>query len=181
VVVRKNGELEEVYADLVIAADGTPSTIAKYLNLYRNDDTRLATTFQYQMSMNEKEIDKVIGNSIEIYFGSSWVTGGYTWIFPKRNILAVGNGIWNNFVNKHKLYLKKLLDYFIKNHHVAKEKLRKAKILYSHGDSIGFSKVLKRHYDNGALIIGDAEHFVSYATAEGFYYSMKSEKMATDF
>ena len=173
--------VKEFYSDLVIAADGTPSLFAKHFNLYRNDPEQLAITFQYQMAMNTKDIDEEIGDRIEIYFGSEWCPGGYTWIFPKKDVVAVGNGTWMNFIRKHKVVLKRRLNSFIETHPIAKEKLRKAKVLYAHGAPIGFPKILKQHYGNGFLIIGDAGGFVSYATAEGIYYSMKSGKLAAEF
>lgn len=181
VIAKAGGIKKEYEANIVIAADGTPSVFAKYFNLYRKDFNHLAITFQYQMEMKEEIINELFDDGIDVYFGSKWIEGGYTWVFPKRNVLAVGNGTWAHLVKKYRLNLKLLLDTFLKTHPIAKEKLKDAKIKYSHGAPIGFPRILKRRYGNGFLIIGDAGGFVSYATAEGIYYSMKSGKLAAEF
>ena len=177
----RSGDTREYYADVTIIANGTPSNFVRFFGLYNNDPTQMAVTFQYQMEMNPKDIDEKIGDNIEIYFGSNWIAGGYTWIFPKRDIVAVGNGTWTNFVRDNRIVMRRQLDKFLNKHPIAREKLKAAKIKYSQDYPIGFSKALKRHHGNGFLVIGDAGGFVSYATAEGIYYSMKSGKVAADF
>ncbi|MBU7023149.1 MAG: NAD(P)/FAD-dependent oxidoreductase [Theionarchaea archaeon] len=103
----KNGKItgvrvneQEIPADIVIACDGTPSSCARALNLYRGNDFNQAATYQYQMRLDNTEIDEKIGNNLEIYFGSSWVPYGYSWIFPKdgrvRDVVSCLQALYHN-------------------------------------------------------------------------------------
>ncbi|MBU6996603.1 MAG: NAD(P)/FAD-dependent oxidoreductase [Theionarchaea archaeon] len=181
----KNGKVvgvrvndEEIRAAIVIACDGTPSSCARALNLYRGNDSNQAATYQYQMSMDNTEIDEKIGNNLEIYFGSSWVPYGYSWIFPKDGIVTVGCGTWFRAFKHYTITMKQCLDRFIKDHPVAGEKVKNAHVLYPQSAMIGFSGISSPIYRDGFMIAGDAAGFVSLPTGEGIYYSMVSGKIA---
>ncbi len=169
---------EVVESKIVIACDGTPSSFARKLGLYNGNGYNQATTYQYQMKMNNKEIDEKIGDNMEIYFGHKWAPYGYSWIFPKKGVVTVGNGTWLYALKKHKVNLKKCLDNFITNHPVASRKLENAEILYPQSAMIGFYSVTKPIYLDNFMVAGDAAGFVSVPTGEGIYYSMISGRIA---
>jgi flavin-dependent dehydrogenase len=181
----KNGKVhgvktkkETIESDIVIACDGTPSSFARKLNIYNGNDTNQATTYQYQMKMDNAEIDEKIGNNLEIYFGHTWAPYGYSWIFPKKGIVTVGCGTWLYALKNHTVTLKECLDTFIKTHPVASQKLENAEILYSQSAMMGFSSVVQPIYLDNFMIAGDAAGFVSLPTGEGIYYSMVSGRTA---
>jgi flavin-dependent dehydrogenase len=115
---------------------------------------------------------------MEIYFGSQWIPFGYTWIFPKNNVVTVGCGTWIDVIQHRKINLKKQLDHFIKKHPVASTKLEGAKVLHSQAHLIGYPGVLKDNVAKGCLIVGDASGTVSLVNSEGIWYSMKSGEAA---
>ncbi len=181
----KNGKVEGVKtaedtieSDIVIACDGTPSSFARKLNLYAGNDYNQATTYQYQMKMDNKEIDEKIGNNLEIYFGNTWVPYGYSWIFPKKGVVIVGCGTWFRALRKYKVNMKDCLDRFVAEHPVASEKLKNAEILYPQSAMIGFSGIAQPIYLDNFMVAGDAAGFVSIPTGEGIYYSMVSGRVA---
>ena len=49
---------------MVIGADGTPSTIAKNLELYSGKPNTIGFSFQYQMELSNELIEQRIGNKI---------------------------------------------------------------------------------------------------------------------
>ena len=169
---------EEVESDVVIACDGTPSSFARKLDMYTGNDYNQATTFQYQMKMDNKEIDEKIGNNLEIYFGHTWVPYGYMWIFPKDELVTVGCGTWFRAFRKYKVNMKECLDRFITEHPVAFKKLKNAEILYPQSAMIGFTSIVQPLYLDNFMVAGDAAGFVSFPTGEGIYYSMVSGKTA---
>ncbi len=169
---------EVIESDIVIACDGTPSSFARKLGIYTGNDYNQAATFQYQMGMDNKDIDEKIGDNMEIYFGYKWVPSGYTWIFPKNGIVTVGNGTWLHTLRKCRTSLKERLDTFIHTHPVASEKLENCEILYSQSAMIGFTGIVKDLYLDNFMIAGDAAGFVSVPTGEGIYYSMVSGRIA---
>jgi flavin-dependent dehydrogenase len=59
------------------------------------------------MELSNELIEQRIGSNIEIYFGSQWIPFGYTWIFPKNNVVTVGCGTWIDVIQQRKISLKK--------------------------------------------------------------------------
>jgi geranylgeranyl reductase family protein len=169
---------ETIESDIVIACDGTPSSCARRLTMYNGDEHNQASTYQYQMKMDNKEISEKIGDNIEIYFGYTWMPYGYTWIFPKDGVVTVGCGTWFHAIRKYKVNMKKYLDKFIKEHPVASQKLEHAEILYPQSAMMGFSSITDPIYTDNFMVAGDAAGFVSLPTGEGIYYSMVSGKIS---
>ncbi len=172
------GKTKTIKGKIVIGADGTPSTMAKKLELYSGRPNTIGFGFQYQMELSNELIEQRIGSNIEIYFGSQWIPFGYTWIFPKNNVVTVGCGTWIDVIQQRKISLKKHLDHFIQKHPIASIKLEGAKVLQGQAHLIGFPGVLKDNVAKGCLIIGDASGTVSLVNAEGIRYSMRSGEAA---
>ena len=172
------GKTKTIKAKLVIGADGTPSTMAKKLGLYSGKPNTIGFCFQYQMELSNGLIEQRIGSNLEAYFGSQWIPFGYTWVFPKNNLVTVGCGTWINVIQQRKINLKKHLDHFIKKHPVASTKLKGAKVLHTQAHLIGYPGVLKDNVTKGCLIVGDASGTVSLWNSEGVWYSMKSGEAA---
>jgi len=98
VVAEYMGKTEKYYADVVVAADGIDSMLARKAGI----DTTLklidiCTCAEFEMSnINMEEPDK-----IHIYFGNEVAPGGYAWVFPKGEKTAnVGLGIRGNRTDK---------------------------------------------------------------------------------
>ncbi len=173
-----NGKTKTIKAKLVIGADGTPSTMAKKLELYSGRPNTVGFCFQYQMQLSNEQIEHRIGNNVEVYYGNQWIPFGYTWIFPKNNVVTVGCGTAIDVIQKRKLSLKKYLDHFIKKHPIASTKLEGAKVIHSQAQLIGYPGVLKDNVAKGCLIVGDASGTVSPWNSEGIWYSMMSGEAA---
>jgi digeranylgeranylglycerophospholipid reductase len=172
---------KDFLANVVVAADGTPSDFAKSVgDLDATNVGAQASCYQYQMEMSDEKISELVGDCIELYFGSKWAPGGYSWIFPKRGVVSVGNIVWMDQFAKSKPDLKSLLDSFIRTHPIASKKLASAKVMYPQTHMIGFWGVVKKHVGNGYMIVGDAGGFVSYVTGEGIYYSMCAGRYAAE-
>jgi geranylgeranyl reductase family protein len=178
VTARIKGKTKTIKAKLVIGADGTPSTIAKKLQLYSGKRNTLGFCFQYQMQLSNELIEQKIGSNVEAYYGSQWIPYGYTWIFPKNNVVTVGCVTGLDVIQQRKIKIKQYLDNFIKKHPVASKKLEGAKILRCQAHLIGYPGVLKENVAEGCLIVGDASGTVSRWTSEGIWYSMKSGEAA---
>lgn len=173
-----NGKTKTIKANLVVGADGTPSTLARKLELYSRRPNTIGFCFQYQMELSNEQIEQRIGSNVETYFGSQWIPSGYTWIFPKNNLVTVGCVTGIDVIQQKKINLKQQLDHFIKNHPVASAKLKGAKVLQCQAHLIGYPGVLKDNVTEGCLIVGDASGTVSLWTSEGIWYSMKSGEAA---
>ena len=163
---------------MVIGGDGTPITMAKKLELYSGRPNTVGFCFQYQMELSNEQIEHRIGDNCEVYYGNQWIPFGYTWIFPKNNVVTVGCGTAIDVIQKRKLSLKQHLDHFIKKHPIASTKLEGAKAIHSQAQLIGYPGVLKDNVTKGCLIVGDASGTVSPWNSEGIWYSMMSGEAA---
>ncbi len=178
VKAKSPSESHDIYGDIIIIASGTPSILTKQLGLLTNNERSKALCYQYQMAIDEKQIDDRIGDQLEFYYGV--VPGGYAWIFPKINIVSVGLGTWLERAKRTDLRLRERLDNFIRNHPVASEKLLHAKLLYPQAAMISFLGVIQRNYGNGFLVAGEAAGHVDSSNADGIYYSMMSGEIASN-
>lgn len=178
VKAKSQSESLDIYGDIIIIASGTPSILTKKLGLLTNDERSKAICYQYQMAIDEKLIDDRIGDQLEIYYGSNIIPGGYTWIFPKKNIVSVGLGTWLEFCKDKDIRLRQRLDSFIKGHPIASKKLVRAKILYPQAAMISFPGVISKIYGDGFMVTGEAAGNVDFVNGEGIYYSMMSGEIA---
>ena len=178
VLTKINGKSKTVRAKLVIGADGTPSTLARKLELYSKQSNTIGFCFQYQLELSNEQIEQRIGSNVEVYYGSQWNPSGYTWVFPKNNIVTVGCVAGIDVIRQRRINLKQYLDHFIKKHPIASLKLKGTKILQSQAQLIGYPGVLKDNVAEGCLIAGDASGTVSLWNSEGIWYSMKSGEAA---
>ncbi|UEC42740.1 MAG: Digeranylgeranylglycerophospholipid reductase [Methanothrix sp.] len=110
----------EVEAGAIIAADGPSSAIARGAGLA---DRRVAgVCLEYEMAGLDIDPDVV-----EMYFGTRSAPGGYAWIIPLgEDVANVGVGTIPARIRGRRL--GDLLDSFIADHRIAKEKLRGGKV-----------------------------------------------------
>lgn len=180
VTYRSSQGLKSLQADIVIDATGTPPFLARKLGIYHVDLSLQIACCQYHLAMADEQIDDLIGNRIEIYFGDAFVPGyGYAWIFPKRGIVSVGIGALRRILVKRGINLRTQLDWFRTKHPVASSKLKAStQILMRQAHLIGVTGLTTPIYGPNWLITGEAAGFASYVTGEGIYYSMVAGREA---
>ena len=110
---RTSGEIE---AEVVIGADGPSSAVARGAKMASRGETGVC--LEYEMA--GVEIDP---EAVEMYFGTACAPGGYAWIIPLgEDVANVGVGTRPGYLQGRRL--RDVLDAFIRDHAVAKEKLR---------------------------------------------------------
>lgn len=157
------GELFEVKAKIVIAADGPESRVARWAGLNTSlKPKNMESGIQFEMvgvDMENKDV-------IEFYFGSV-APGGYAWIFPKGDDIAnVGLGIVATATDKSAY--EHLLE-FVANNPATKN--AQPVELNIGGDPVG-GMPKKIHADN-LLVVGDAAGQVNPLTGGGIISGMK--------
>lgn len=178
VKAKTSGESLNIFGNITVIASGSSSILSKRLGLLTNNKRSTALCYQYQMAMKDTLIDNLIGDQVEIYYGSDIVPGGYAWIFPKKGVVSVGLGTWLEDTKGTTRNLKERLDTFIRKHAVASEKLVHAKVLYPQAAMISFLGVINKNYGDGFMVTGEAAGHVDFVNAEGIYYSMMSGEIA---
>jgi len=166
VKVVKNGEIVDIYAKVVIGADGHSSVIRRRAGLQRYF-ADYVTCAQYQLGGLDLE-DPSIN---EFYMGYKFAPGGYAWVFPKSNDVAnVGLG-----VRKH--HTKPPIDYL--NDFVDQDpRFKNSKIFKKNGGICPVSGTLNKIIMDGLIIVGDAAGMLIPMTGAGIHSGIESGKMA---
>ncbi|MFQ6051705.1 MAG: geranylgeranyl reductase family protein [Candidatus Hydrothermarchaeota archaeon] len=142
--VKKEGEIFNIKAKVIIGADGAYSKVAKWTNLYTRNDS-LCKVKQHLLEGVESE-------TVDMYFGRRIAPGTYAYIIPKGNSLAnVGTGVRNSFIEKGDT-LSKILDRFIKNNPL----LRDARIKNTIGAILPVGQPLPKTCSDSVMLVGDA-------------------------
>lgn len=170
-VILSDGK-EDIYANIVIAADGAQSKLNKLLADEKLDKKHhsagIRAYYKGVKGFNEE-------NFIELHYLKDLLPG-YLWIFPlDKDMANVGLGMLSEHVSKHKINLKSKLHELIENHPHLKERFVDAEMV----DSIkGFglplgSKKRKISGDN-YMLVGDAASLIDPFTGEGISNAMMS-------
>lgn len=162
VIAKHMGKTMEIEADIVIAADGVESNVARMAGLnssYGLND--ICSCVQYKMVGIDVE-----PNYMQFYFGSKVAPGGYLWIFPNENgVTNVGIGIRNTKETAYE-YLHK----FISN-------LGGTPVELNVG-GVPVSGNIKKTYTNGLMVVGDAAGHVDPITGGGIHLTTASARIA---
>jgi len=164
-------EHESFQADVLIAADGFPSTTALSGGMAVDQyavPSNVATNYQYLMADLNIESDIT-----EMYMGASIAPGGYGWIIPKSNTTAnVGVGL-RAIINRSDKG-KGHLDYFVREYPLTAHKLSRGSVLTMVTDVLPVDgAVAKTHVDN-MLLVGDSAGFVMPTNGGGIPTAMIS-------
>lgn len=109
------GRSGTVEAQVIIGADGPSSATARGANLARRQEAGVC--IEYEMA--GVDIDP---EAAEMYFGTKAAPGGYAWIIPLgEDVANVGVGTRPAYIQGRRL--RDILDSFVADHRIAKEKL----------------------------------------------------------
>jgi digeranylgeranylglycerophospholipid reductase len=161
----------EFQADVVIAADGVGSRIARWAGF--NTALKLVdieSGVQFQMV----GIDFESSFTMEFYLGSKIAPGGYAWIFPKGEDMAnVGLGVLGSKAERSAF---EYLQEFVKR----TPGLQKGKIIEINGGGVPVGGPIKKTVKDNLLIIGDAARQVNALTGGGIDLAMRAGDIAGD-
>ena len=155
------GEIIEIKAKIIIAADGPESKVAKAFGINSTIKPQdMMAGVQYEMvGVNCERMDL-----IELHLGA-FANGGYAWVFPKGDDIAnVGIGIPGNSKRPAIEYLNE----FIESYPPLND--AKAVELNVGGDPIG--GMIEQIYDDNLLVCGDAAGQVDPITGGGIILGM---------
>ncbi|NJE09869.1 NAD(P)/FAD-dependent oxidoreductase [Thermococcus sp. MAR1] len=177
-VIRKDGRIAgikakhedepvEIYADVVVAADGVESTIARKagINTYAPPH-EFDSSYEYEMLIEGYDPDL-----IHLWFGNEIAPRGYVWVFPKDEDRAnVGIGINSDNPQTAKYYLDK----WLRENEIPAKKLLEINVgVVPVG---GFVKELAK--DN-VVVVGDAARQVNPMHGGGMAEAMEAGTIAS--
>ena len=150
-------------APIIIGADGAYGITARSAGLMRGVETRIAMSANVKAPRNKENLD----STIKIDFGV--VTGGYGWVFPKKEYLSVGAGTYLQFVKELKPYVMKLLSSL--GLESASVERFKSHLLHLRNPEEPIQR-------GRILLLGDSAGLTDPMWGEGIYYAMKSAQLA---
>ena len=161
----------EVLADVIIAADGVGSRIARWAGM--NTALKLVdieSGVQFQMV----GIDFESSSTMEFYLGSKIAPSGYAWVFPKGEDMAnVGLGVLGSRAERPAIeYLRDFVNKM--------PGLRKGKIIEINAGGVPVGGPIKKTVKDNLLVVGDAARQVNALTGGGIDMAMRAGDIAGD-
>ncbi|TDG00252.1 FAD-dependent oxidoreductase [Paenibacillus piri] len=182
---RPDGDL---YADVVVLADGVNSLLAKSLGFHKEfkpDEVALATMEIVKMDRKVIEdrfnLEENQGCTIELFGDATKGILGTGFLYTNKDTLSIGVGTLLSGLIKHKLKPYELLDY-VKNHPMIRPYLQGSEPqeylahLIPEGGYYSMPKVAAA----GVLVVGDAAQLVNAIHREGSNMAMTSGRLAAE-
>lgn len=182
---RPNGE---VYADVVVLADGVNSLLAQSLGFhkeYRPDEVALAT-------MEILKLDKKIiedrfnlednqGCTIELFGDATKGILGTGFLYTNKDTLSLGVGTLLSGLIKHKIKPYELLEY-VKSHPMIRPYIQgsEPQEYLAHLIPEGGYNSMGKIVGDGVIVIGDASQLVNAIHREGSNLAMTSGRLAAE-
>lgn len=178
----------EVYADVVVLADGVNSLLGKSLGFhkeYRPDEVALATMEIIKLDSKTIEerfnLEKNQGCTIELFGDATKGILGTGFLYTNKDTLSIGVGTLLSGLIEHKIRPYELLEY-VKNHPMVRPYLSGGEPVeyLAHLIPEGGLKSMGRIVGNGVVVVGDAAQLVNAIHREGSNLAMTSGRLAAE-
>jgi len=167
VKAKHEDEPVDIYADIIVAADGVESTIARKagINTYAPPH-EFDSSYEYEMLIEGFDPDL-----IHLWFGNEVAPRGYVWVFPKDEDRAnVGIGIASDHPQTAKYYLDKWLK---------ENKVPMRKILEVNVGVVPVGGFVKELAKGNVVVVGDAARQVNPMHGGGMAEAMEAGTIAS--
>jgi electron transfer flavoprotein-quinone oxidoreductase len=184
--VRTNREEGDLYADVVIAADGVNSLLSKKVGLHPElppDRVALATKEIIALERSKIEdrfgLEPGEGTAIELFGDATLGMLGYGFIYTNQDSLSVGVGVLLSDLIKRKVSPNDLQER-LKAHPMVRRLLQggELKEYMAHLIPEGGYDRIPTLYTDGYLVVGDAAGMVNGLFREGSNFACISGKLA---
>ncbi len=178
----------DVFANVVVLADGVNSLLGKQLGFhkeFRPDEVALTVMEVINLSkdkINERfNLSENQGCTIEIFGDSTKGNLGTAFLYTNKDSLNIGVGTTLSSMIKAKLKPYELLDY-LKTHPMVKPFLEggESAEYLAHLIPEGGYRSVPKVAGNGVVVVGDAAQLVNAIHREGSNMAMASGKMAAE-
>jgi len=178
----------DIFADVVVLADGVNSLLGKSLGFHkewRTDQVALCVMEELKMPSETIEerfnLDKGMGATIEIFGDSTLGMVGTAFIYTNKDHISIGCGALLSQMYNKRVEPYELLEY-IKNHPMVKPLIAGSQPCeyYAHLIPEGGYKSIPKLVSDGVIVIGDAAQFVNGIHREGSNMGMTSGRFAAE-
>ncbi|MCX8045935.1 MAG: FAD-dependent oxidoreductase, partial [Anoxybacillus gonensis] len=178
----------DIYADVVVLADGVNSLLAKQLGFHREwrpDEVALATMEILKLDKNVIEdrfnLEANQGCTIEIFGDATKGILGTGFLYTNKDTLSIGVGTLLSGLIKHKIKPYELLEH-VKNHPMIRPYIQGSEPVeyLAHLIPEGGYHSIPKVAGNGVLVVGDAAQLVNAIHREGSNMAMTSGRLAAE-
>lgn len=154
---------------VIIGADGPHSVVSRAMN---NPPQEIGICLEYEMA--DVRIDP---DAVEMYFTAQFAPGGYAWIIPVGEDSAnVGVGVRASYLSGQSL--PDLLDRFVREHPIAKEKLMGGEVLAVMRGAVPAGGSVPTIQKDNMLLAGDAAGQVMATSGGGIPLAVVAGRIA---
>jgi electron transfer flavoprotein-quinone oxidoreductase len=178
----------DVYADVVVLADGVNSLLGKQLGFHKEfKPHEVALTVMEVINLPKDKINERFnleddqGCTVEIFGDSTKGNLGTAFLYTNKDSLNIGVGTTLSSMIKAKMKPYDLLDY-VKSHPMVKPYLEGGEPLeyLAHLIPEGGYNSIPKLVGNGVIVVGDAAQLVNAIHREGSNMAMSSGKLAAE-
>lgn len=178
----------EVYADVVVLADGVNSLLAKSLGFHKEyEPNEVALATMEVLKLDKKIIEDRFnlednqGCTIELFGDTTKGILGTGFLYTNKDTLSIGVGALLSGLIKHKLKPYELLEY-VKNHPMIRPYIEgsESQEYLAHLIPEGGYHSIGRIVGDGVIVIGDASQLVNAIHREGSNLAMTSGRLAAE-
>lgn len=178
----------DVYADVVVLADGVNSLLAKKLGFhkeFRPDEVALATMEVLKLDKKIIEdrfnLEENQGCTIELFGDATKGILGTGFLYTNKDTLSIGVGTLLSGLIKHKIKPYELLEY-VKNHPMIRPYIQgsEPQEYLAHLIPEGGYHSMPKLVGHGVLVVGDAAQLVNAIHREGSNMAMTSGRLAAE-
>ena len=178
----------DIYADVVVLAEGVNSLLAKSLGYHqewRKDEVALAVMEELRLPSEKIEdrfnLDKGMGATIEIFGDGTLGMVGTAFIYTNKEHISIGCGALLSEMSKKQIKPYELLEH-LKQHPMVRPLIAGGEPCeyYAHLIPEGGYKSIPKLVGNGVLLVGDAAQFVNGIHREGSNLAMTSGHLAAE-
>lgn len=186
--VRTDRPEGDVYADVVVLADGVNSLLAKQLGFHkewRPDEVALATMEIIKLDKKVIEdrfnLEEGQGCTIELLGDATKGILGTGFLYTNKDSVSIGVGTLLSGLIKHKIKPYELLEY-VKNHPMVRPFIEGGEPVeyLAHLIPEGGYRSMPKVVGHGVVVVGDAAQLVNAVHREGSNLAMTSGRLAAE-
>lgn len=186
--IRTNRPDGDLYANVVVLADGVNSLLGKQLGLHSEwQPHQVALAVMEELKLPSQVIedrfnlDPGMGATIEIFGGGTLGLVGTAFLYTNKEHISIGVGALLSQVREAKVRPYDLLEN-LKNHPVVRPLIRNSEPVeyYAHLIPEGGYHAIPKLVGNGVVVVGDAAQLVNGIHREGSNLAMTSGRLAAE-